>query len=71
MEVIFQEVQIKKKCEYKECEKNAVIIEDKKYYCAECYIDKFIGVYKRLRFKPVHDSVEPTNKGEKTKWLQN
>jgi len=53
---------MKKKCE--ECEKDAVIIENKKYYCADCYIDKFIGVYKRLRFKPLHDSIESTNKGK-------
>jgi hypothetical protein len=25
-----------KKCE--ECDKKAVVIEDKKYYCADCYI---------------------------------
>ena len=52
------------KCQHEECKKDAVIIEDKKYYCADCYIDKFIGMYERLRFKPVHDSIKPTNKGK-------
>lgn len=39
-----------------ECKKDAVIVEDKKYYCADCYINKFIGVYKRLRHKPMDNS---------------
>ena len=46
------------KCQHEECKKDAVIIEDKKYYCADCYIDKFIGMYKRLRFKPLDDSIK-------------
>tara|TARA_E500000305_G_scaffold101624_1_gene95327 strand:- start:548 stop:778 length:231 start_codon:yes stop_codon:yes gene_type:complete len=52
---------MKKKCE--ECEKDAVIIENKKYYCADCYIDKFIGMYKRLRFKSVDDRSKSIDKG--------
>ena len=36
-----------------ECKKDAVIIENKKYYCADCYINKFVGVRKRLRPKPM------------------
>jgi Zn finger protein HypA/HybF involved in hydrogenase expression len=29
----------KNKCE--QCDKDAVIIEDKKYYCGECYCNKY------------------------------
>ena len=46
-----------------ECKKDAVIVEDKKYYCADCYIDKFIGMYKRLRFKSVDDRSKSIDKG--------
>tara|TARA_R110002020_G_scaffold33389_1_gene101705 strand:- start:203 stop:364 length:162 start_codon:yes stop_codon:yes gene_type:complete len=53
---------MKKKCE--ECEKNAVIIENKKYYCPDCYIDRFVRVHERLRFKSLHDSIESTNQGK-------
>jgi|TARA_X000001388_G_scaffold75542_1_gene70590 hypothetical protein len=60
---------MKKKCEHidqiflRECKKDAVIIENKKYYCADCYIDKFIGMYKRLRFKSVDDRSKSIDKG--------
>ena len=53
---------MKKKCE--ECEKDAVIIENKKYYCPDCYIDRFVRVHERLRFKSLHDSIESTNQGK-------
>jgi hypothetical protein len=39
-----------------ECKKDAVIVEDKKYYCADCYINKFVRVRKGLRPKPLDNS---------------
>ncbi len=39
-----------------ECKKDAVIVEYKKYYCADCYINKFVRVRKRLRPKPMDNS---------------
>tara|TARA_Y100001973_G_scaffold97290_1_gene153148 strand:+ start:1614 stop:1790 length:177 start_codon:yes stop_codon:yes gene_type:complete len=42
---------IKIKCTL--CEKNAVIIENKIYYCGDCAVKQFIDrVHKRLRYKP-------------------
>tara|TARA_Y100001938_G_scaffold138150_1_gene203236 strand:+ start:594 stop:770 length:177 start_codon:yes stop_codon:yes gene_type:complete len=42
---------IKIKCTL--CEKNAVIIENKIYYCGNCAVKQFIDrVHKRLRYKP-------------------
>ena len=42
---------VKIKCS--ECEKNAVIIENKIYYCGSCAVKQFITrVHKRLRSKP-------------------
>ena len=55
---------MKKKCGCVGCKKDAVIIENKEYYCGPCYINKFIGVYKRLQFKPVDNRYESTNKGK-------
>ena len=52
---------MKEKCE---CKKDAVIIENKKYYCGPCYVNKFIRVHERLRLKSLHDSIESTNKGK-------
>ncbi len=41
------------KCQHKECKKDAVIIENKKYYCGPCYVNKFVRVRKGLRSKPL------------------
>ena len=46
-----------------ECKKDAVVIENKIYYCAPCYIDKFIRVFKRLRPEPLDNSFKIHNKG--------
>jgi len=45
------------------CKKNAVIIKNKNYYCADCYINKFISMYKRLSVKPLDNSNKSINKG--------
>ena len=45
-----------------ECKKNAIIIENKVYYCATCYINKFIRVHQRHRYKPNNNSGENTVK---------
>jgi len=41
-----------------ECKKDAVIVENKKYYCADCYINKFVRVRKGLRLKPLDNRNE-------------
>ena len=48
-----------KKCK---CKKDAVIIENKKYYCANCYINKFIGVRKKLRLESNNIYSKTSNK---------
>ena len=45
------------------CRKDAVIIENKIYYCAAYYISKFIRVHKRYRYKPNNNSGKITVKG--------
>ena len=52
---------MKEKCE---CKKDAVIIEDKKYYCGPCYVNKFVRVHKGLRSKPLDNRNETSNKGK-------
>ena len=48
---------IKIKCTL--CEKNAVIIENKIYYCGDCAVKQFIDrVHKRLRSKPRNNSIK-------------
>tara|TARA_R110002012_G_scaffold5379_1_gene24554 strand:+ start:591 stop:758 length:168 start_codon:yes stop_codon:yes gene_type:complete len=43
----------RKKIKCSKCEKDAVIIEDKIYYCGPCAVKQFIDrVHKRLRSKP-------------------
>ena len=39
-----------------ECNENAVIIENKIYYCGPCYVNEFIRVHKRLRLQPSNHS---------------
>tara|TARA_R100000081_G_scaffold278_2_gene180 strand:- start:1191 stop:1364 length:174 start_codon:yes stop_codon:yes gene_type:complete len=51
---------IKIKCS--ECEKNAVIIENKIYYCGDCAVEQFVnGVHERLRSKSLHDHSKSNN----------
>jgi hypothetical protein len=45
------------------CNKNAVIIENKIYYCATCYVNKFVKLHKRLSIKPLDNSIKSINKG--------
>ena len=46
-----------------ECEKKAIIIENKIYYCGPCAVKQFInGVHKRLRSKPSNNSNQNTVK---------
>ena len=45
------------------CKKDAVIIENKIYYCAPCYINKLIRVHKRYRYKPNNYSFKDITKG--------
>ena len=47
-----------------ECKKDAVVVENKKYYCADCYINKFVRVRKRLRPKPLDNRNETNDKGK-------
>ena len=43
----------RKKIKCSKCDKDAVIIEDKIYYCGPCAVKQFITrVHKRLRSKP-------------------
>lgn len=45
------------------CEKNAVIIENKIYYCGPCAVTQFvIGLPKRLRSKPNDNFSKGSNK---------
>jgi hypothetical protein len=47
----------KPKIKCSKCEKDAVIIEDKIYYCGICAVDQFIDrVHKRLRSKPSNNN---------------
>ena len=39
-----------------ECNENAVIIENKIYYCGPCYVNQFIRVHERLRLQPSNHS---------------
>ena len=48
---------MKEKCK---CKKDAVIIEDKIYYCGPCYVNKFVRVRKGLQSKPL-DTVSYTH----------
>ena len=43
---------VRKKIKCLKCEKDAVIIENKIYYCGPCAVNKFVRLHKRLRFKP-------------------
>ena len=53
----------KQKIKCSNCEKDAVIIENKIYYCGPCAVKQFIdGVHKRLRYKPSNNSSENTVK---------
>jgi CDGSH-type Zn-finger protein len=48
---------MKKKINCIKCNKDAVIIENKIYFCGSCAVEQFIdGVHKRLRFKPNNNS---------------
>jgi len=38
------------------CKKDAVIVENKIYYCGPCYVNEFVGMHKRLRPKPLDNS---------------
>ena len=52
-----------KKIKCSNCDKDAVIIENKIYYCGSCAVKQFIdGVHKRPRFKPSNNSSENTVK---------
>jgi Zn finger protein HypA/HybF involved in hydrogenase expression len=52
-----------KKIKCNECEKNAVILENKIYYCGDCAVEQFITkLHKRLQSKPV-DSNKTLRKG--------
>lgn len=47
----------KQKIKCSKCKKNAVIIENKIYYCGRCAVDHFIArVHKRLRSKPIFNN---------------
>ena len=52
---------MKEKCE---CKKDAVIIENKKYYCGPCYVNRFVRVRKGLRSKPLDNRNETSDKGK-------
>jgi len=46
-----------KKIKCSKCIKDAVIIENKIYFCADCAVEQFIDrVHKRLRSKPSNNS---------------
>jgi len=45
----------KEKIKCSKCKKNAVIIENKIYYCGPCGVNKFIGMHKGLRYKSIHN----------------
>ena len=45
-----------KKIKCTKCINNAVIIEDKIYYCGPCAVNKFIRLHKRLRPKSNNNS---------------
>jgi ribosomal protein L37AE/L43A len=46
-----------KKIKCEKCDKNAVIIENKIYYCGPCAVKQFVdGVHKRLRSQPSNNS---------------
>jgi hypothetical protein len=48
---------MKKKINCIKCNKDAVIIENKIYFCGSCAVEQFIdGVHKRLRSKPNNNS---------------
>tara|TARA_R100000908_G_C3722523_1_gene124747 strand:- start:286 stop:462 length:177 start_codon:yes stop_codon:yes gene_type:complete len=52
-----------KKIKCSKCDKDAVIIENKIYYCGSCAVKQFIdGVHKRSRFKPSNNSSQNTVK---------
>ena len=38
------------------CKKDAVVYENKIYYCGPCYVNEFVGMHKRLRPKPLDNS---------------
>lgn len=44
------------------CKKDAVVYENKIYYCGPCAVTKFIRMHKRLRPKPSNDSSQNTVK---------
>jgi len=45
-----------KKIKCTKCINNAVIIEDKIYYCGPCAVNKFVRLHKRLRPKSNNNS---------------
>ena len=52
---------MKEKCA---CKKDAVIIENKIYYCGPCYVNRFVRVRKGLQSKPLDNRNESTDKGK-------
>ena len=46
------------------CNKNAVIIENKIYYCGPCYVNRFVRVRKGLQSKPLDNRNKSTDKGK-------
>ena len=54
---------MKKKIKCSKCISDAVIIENKIYFCGPCAVKQFIdGVHKRLRSKPLHHSFKSISK---------
>jgi hypothetical protein len=51
-----------KKTKCSKCKKDAVIIEDKIYYCGDCAVKQFISrVHKRVGHQPLHNNSQPNN----------
>ncbi len=51
-----------KKIKCSKCDKDAVVYENKIYYCGPCAVTKFVRMHKRLRPKPSNDSSQNTVK---------
>ena len=52
-----------KKIKCTKCDRDAVIIEEKIYYCGPCAVNKFVRVHERFRYKPNNNSGKNTVKG--------
>jgi len=42
------------KCEYKGCKKKAIVVENKQFYCADCYL--FAKGINLRNVKSIHDT---------------